>query len=114
MDAATGRPSLPRGVEAAWAAATAKPRWQKSTRALGEGAKVYRVVRNDLRAFAESICANGQGPSGAEIDVEDCDDDNDGVDMNTRRARHRGVGVSDDGFQAGGGVDADALVTWSS
>ena len=102
-------------VEAAWAAAaTAEAEMaEEHKRALGEeGAKVYRVVRNDLRALRRRYFVRmGRDASGAEIDLEDCDLDNDGVDMGRVRKRLgiEGLVSAMVGFKRRGETDADAF-----
>ena len=102
-------------VEAAWAAAaTAEAEMAEDhKRALGEeGAKVYRVVRNDLRALRRRYFVRmGRDASGAEIDLEDCDLDNDGVDMGRVRKRLgiEGLVSAMVGFKRRGETDADAF-----
>ena len=102
-------------VEAAWAAAaTAEAEMaEEHKRALGEeGAKVYRVVRNDLRALRRRYFVRmGKDASGAEIDLEDCDLDNDGVDMGRVRKRLgiEGLVSAMVGFKRRGETDADAF-----
>ena len=116
MDAATAAAkSAAQEVEAAWAAAaTAEAEMaEEHKRALGEeSAKVYRVVRNDLRALRRRYFVRmGKDTSGAEIDVEDCDDDNDGVDMGRARKRLgiEGLVSAMMDFKRRGEVDADAF-----
>ena len=116
MDAATAAAkSAAQEVEAAWAAAaTAEAEMaEEHKRALGEeSAKVYRVVRNDLRALRRRYFVRmGKDTSGAEIDVEDCDEDNDGVDMGRARKRLgiEGLVSAMMDFKRRGEVDADAF-----
>ena len=86
---------------------------EEHKRALGEeSAKVYRVVRNDLRALRRRYFVRmGKDTSGAEIDVEDCDEDNDGVDMGRARKRLgiEGLVSAMMDFKRRGEVDADAF-----
>ena len=116
MDAATAAAkSAAQEVEAAWAAAaTAEAEMaEEHKRALGEeSAKVYRVVRNDLRALRRRYFVRmGKDMSGAEIDVEDCDEDNDGVVMGRARKRLgiEGLVSAMMDFKRRGEVDADAF-----
>ena len=102
-------------VEAAWAAAaTAEAEMaEEHKRAhVEEGAKVYRVMRNDLRALRRRYFVRmGRDASGAEIDLEDCDLDNDGVDMGRVRKRLgiEGLVSAMVGFKRRGETDADAF-----